>query len=33
MEELKRELYKLIDKLGENQLRYLIVFIKKRFGV
>lgn len=33
MEELKRELYKLIDKLGENQLRYLIAFVKKRFSV
>lgn len=33
MEDVKRELHKLIDKLDTNQLRYLLVFIKKRFGV
>lgn len=32
MEDVKQELYKLIDKLDGNQLRYLLVFIKKRFG-
>ena len=33
MEDTKQILHDLIEKLDNSQIRYLIVFIQKRFGI